>query len=79
MAHDQRFKEFLRDFLGLFFPEIEARLDFSALRFLDTESFTGFPEGSSREADILAEVRPLVGEARGPDLPRGRVSAGAPP
>jgi hypothetical protein len=61
MAHDQRFKEFLReflrDFLGLFFPEIEARLDFGTLRFLDTESFTSFPEGSSRAADVVAEVR----------------------
>ncbi|HLE69843.1 MAG TPA: hypothetical protein VJH87_09185 [Vicinamibacteria bacterium] len=58
MGHDQNFKEFLReflrDFLKLFFPEIEARLDFSALRFLDTESFTSFPEGSSRTADVVA-------------------------
>jgi len=61
MGHDQTFKEFLRgflrDFLALFFPEVEARLDFGALRFLDVESFTSFPEGSSREADLVAEVR----------------------
>ena len=61
MSHDQLFKqflrEFLRDFLGLFFPEVEARLDFDALRFLDTESFTSFPEGSSRTADVVAQVR----------------------
>jgi len=59
MGHDQIFKEFLRaflkDFLELFFPKDEARLDFGALRFLDTESFTSFPEGSSRQEDIVAE------------------------
>jgi predicted transposase YdaD len=61
MGHDQIFKDFLRaflkDFLELFFPKVEARLDFGDLRFLDTESFTSFPEGSSRAADIVAEVR----------------------
>jgi len=61
MGHDQTFKEFLREFLReflqLFFPEVEAQLDFSALRFLDTESFTSFPEGSSRAADLVAEVK----------------------
>ena len=65
MAHDQLFKEFLheflRDFLKLFYPEVEARLDFGTLRFLDTESFTSFPEGSSREADIVAELHTREG------------------
>jgi len=59
-AHDQLFKdflhEFLQDFLKLFYPDVEARLDFGTLRFLDTESFTSFPEGSSRRADIVAEI-----------------------
>ena len=44
MGHDQRFKEFLhaflRDFLTLFFPDVEKRLDFQSLEFLDTELFT---------------------------------------
>ncbi len=61
MGHDQRFKEFLReflrDFLQLFFPEVEAQIDFTELQFLDTESFTSFPEGSSRAADVVAKVR----------------------
>lgn len=61
MGHDQLFKEFLRvflrDFLRLFFPQVESRLDFGALRFLDAESFTSFPEGSSRATDSVAEVR----------------------
>src|SRR3990172_1648552 len=58
MGHDQTFKEFLReflrDFLALFFPDVEARLDFGELQFLDAESFTSFPEGSSRTADVVA-------------------------
>jgi hypothetical protein len=61
MGHDQTFKEFLReflrDFLALFFPDVEARLDFSELQFLDAETFTSFPEGSSRMADVVAQVR----------------------
>jgi predicted transposase YdaD len=61
MGHDQTFKEFLReflrDFLALFFPDVEARLDFGELQFLDAESFTSFPEGSSRTADVVAQVR----------------------
>jgi len=66
MGHDQTFKEFLREFLReflqLFFPEVEAQIDFSELRFLDSESFTSFPEGSSRMADVAAEVRTREGE-----------------
>jgi predicted transposase YdaD len=61
MGHDQTFKEFLREFLReflqLFFPEVEAQLDFSELRFLDSEAFTSFPKGSSRAADLVAEVK----------------------
>ncbi len=61
MGHDQTFKEFLReflrDFLQLFFPEVEAQIDFTELQFLDTGAFTSFPEGSSRAADVVAQVR----------------------
>jgi len=60
MGHDQLFKEFLqaffRDFLELFCPDIAARLDFGTVRFLEKELFTDFPEGSLREADVVAEV-----------------------
>ena len=60
MGHDQLFKDilrsFFRDFLGLFYPEVEKRLDFDTLRFLDKEVFTSLPEGSSREVDVLAEL-----------------------
>ena len=60
MGHDQFFKDFFRaffrDFLELFYPEISARLDFGTLRFLEKELFTDFPEGSLREADVVAEL-----------------------
>ena len=61
MGHDQLFKDFLRaffrEFLELFCPEAASRLDFGTLRFLDKELFTNFPEGSLREADVVAEIR----------------------
>lgn len=61
MAHDQRFKEFLqaflRDFLKLFYPEVEQRLDFGHIEFLDKEVFTELGEGSRREADVIAKLR----------------------
>ena len=61
MGHDQLFKrffhEFLQDFLELFYPDVAARLDFTTLEFLDKELFTDFPEGSVREADVVARVQ----------------------
>ena len=60
MGHDQRFKEFLhaflRDFLKLFLPDVERRLDFQSLEFLDTGVFTDRPEGMPREADVVAKL-----------------------
>lgn len=60
MGHDQRFKEFLheflQDFLKLFYPDVEAQLDFQNVKFHDKEVFTDFAEGSRREADIVAEL-----------------------
>jgi predicted transposase/invertase (TIGR01784 family) len=60
MGHDQLFKDFLRaffrEFLELFCPEAASSLDFGTLRFLDKELFTDFPEGSPREADVVAEI-----------------------
>ena len=61
MGHDQRFKEFLQlflqDFLKLFYPEVEERLDFETLELIDKELFTDFPEGNPREADVVAKLR----------------------
>ena len=66
MGHDQLFKEFLReffqDFLELFYPDEAARLDFGTLRFLDKELFTDFPEGSLREADVVAQIHTREGQ-----------------
>ena len=60
MGHDQRFKEFLhaflRDFLKLFLPDVENRLDFQNVEFLDTELFTDRLEGRPREADVVAKL-----------------------
>jgi predicted transposase/invertase (TIGR01784 family) len=65
MSHDQRFKEFLRtffrDFLKLFYPDVEARLDFDGIEFSETELFTDFPEGKRREADVVAKLTTLDG------------------
>ena len=47
---------FLRDFFQLFFPDVERRLDFGNVEFLDKEVFTDFPEGSSRRADVVAKL-----------------------
>jgi predicted transposase/invertase (TIGR01784 family) len=60
MGHDQLFKEVLQAhlqaFLELFFPDVAARLDFNSLHFFDKEVFTDSPEGSRREADVVAAL-----------------------
>ncbi len=60
MGHDQLFKDFLRAFLQecleLVYPELAERLDLKTLRLLDKELFTDFPEGTTREADLVAEI-----------------------
>ena len=66
MGHDQRFKEFLQtflqEFLKLFFPDVESRLDFRAIEFLDKEFFTDLAERSSRRADVVAKLTTHDGE-----------------
>ena len=66
MGHDQRFKEFLhaflRDFLRLFFPDVEKQLDFRSLEFLDPGVFTDRPEGMPREADVVAKLETRNGD-----------------
>ena len=63
MSHDQLFKEllqaFFREFMELFYLDVAARLDFSRVSFLDKETFTDFPQGDQREADIVAQVYTL--------------------
>jgi hypothetical protein len=55
-------REFLPDFLSLFFPEVATRLDFNTVQFLDREEFSDLPAGSRREVDVLALVKTLAGE-----------------
>ena len=68
MGHDQLFKDFLRaffqDFLELVYPELAKRTDFSTLHLLDKELFTDFPEGTMREADLVAEIETRDGSPR---------------
>ena len=65
MSHDQRFKEFLREFfqvfLKLFYPDVEARLQFQDIEFPETEMFIDFPDGERREADVVAKLETFDG------------------
>ncbi len=47
--------------MELFFPHIARRLDLSRVAFLDTETFTDFPRGDQRDADLVAQVHTLDG------------------
>jgi hypothetical protein len=70
MDHDQRFKtllrEFFADFLRLFFADWAARLDLSAVEWLDKEVFPDPPEGTRHALDLVAKVSFLAGVAPGP-------------
>ncbi|CAN5131015.1 DUF4351 domain-containing protein [soil metagenome] len=60
MDHDQRFKELIRTFFGLFlqlfFKEWFDRLDTSAVEWIDKEVFPDPPEGSRRILDLVAKL-----------------------
>ena len=66
MGHDQLFKgilrHFFREFLELFFPDFAARLNFDAVEFKEAELFKGFPDGVSRQPDVVARVRTREGD-----------------
>jgi len=68
MDHDQRFKtlirEFFDDFLTLFFADWAARLDLSAVEWLDKELYPDPPEGSRHALDMVARV-PVATAAEG--------------
>src|SRR5581483_3534174 len=63
MDHDQRFKnlirEFFADFLRLFFASWAARLDCSAVEWLDKEVFDDPPQGSRQVLDLVAKLPTL--------------------
>lgn len=60
MEHDRRFKllirEFFESFLGLFFAEDAARIDFSSVEWLDKEFLPDPPDGERHLVDLLARV-----------------------
>jgi hypothetical protein len=66
VTSDQIFKVFLQEFLPrfleLFLPNQAALLDFDTITYLDKELFTDFPQGETREADFLAEIRTKDGQ-----------------
>lgn len=62
--HDQRFKallrEFLPEFFALFFADWAARLDFTAIEWLEQEAFLDPPGGEKRVLDVVAKVATRV-------------------
>jgi hypothetical protein len=58
--HDQQFKtlirEFLREFIRLFFPEWYERFDLEKVEWLDKEIFLDPPRGETRNLDLVAKV-----------------------
>lgn len=58
--HDQRFKvllrEFLPEFIELFFPDWAKRLDFSRVEWLPLETFRDPPYGERAEMDLVARI-----------------------
>ncbi len=58
--HDQRFKvlirEFLCEFITLFFPEWARRFDFTRIEWLDKEVFLDPPRGETRNLDLVAKI-----------------------
>src|SRR5262249_35361985 len=58
--YDQEFKalirEFLREFVQLFFPDWYERFDFDKVVWLDKEVFLDPPRGETRNLDLVAQV-----------------------
>ena len=59
--HDRGFKtlirEFLREFIRLFFPDWYERFDFDEIVWLDKEVFLDPPRGGTRNLDLVAQVQ----------------------
>ena len=66
--HDLVFKTVLHDFFGdlveLVEPDFAARVDLTNVEFLETETFSDFPEGTRRQADLVARLTSRDGEGR---------------
>ncbi|MEK3901580.1 Rpn family recombination-promoting nuclease/putative transposase [Paenibacillus sp. FSL R7-0179] len=61
MPHDEAFKKlletFFQEFIELFFPELDAMLDYSETRFLMQELLVDIVGEEARELDLLLETR----------------------
>ena len=59
--HDQLFKkllrEFFREFIQLFLPQVSGYLDASEIKFLDKEIFAKPPFGKKHHVDLVAQVK----------------------
>jgi hypothetical protein len=66
--HDLVFKTVLHDFFGdlveLVEPDFAARVDLTNVEFLETETFSDFPEGTRQDADLVARLTSRDGEGR---------------
>lgn len=74
MEHDQRFKvllkEFLREFLCLFFPDLLPHVDLAQVTWLHQEIYSSAPQGFTLTIDLLARVPLLPSATRlGPGYP----------
>lgn len=61
VKHDQIFKElinnFFAEFLGAFFPEVHAGIDFKSIKPLSEELYTDLIKGENRKVDIVIEAK----------------------
>ncbi|MEK4043982.1 Rpn family recombination-promoting nuclease/putative transposase [Paenibacillus sp. FSL H8-0048] len=61
LPHDEAFKKlletFFQEFIELFFPELDAMLDYSETRFLMQELLVDIVGEEARELDLLLEIR----------------------
>ncbi|MFB9276263.1 Rpn family recombination-promoting nuclease/putative transposase [Cohnella cellulosilytica] len=58
--HDRLFKEllqtFFKEFMELFFPKVSAIIDYSHVKFLSEELFSGLVGGTTERADLVVET-----------------------
>ncbi len=67
--HDRLYKEllqtFFKEFMDLFFPKVSAAIDYTHLKFLSEEVFSGLVGGTTERVDLVVETKLLEeGEAR---------------
>ncbi len=55
---------FFGDLLELTEPDFASRVDLSNIEFLEQETFSDFPKGTHRRADLVAKLSSRIGEGR---------------